>query len=234
MAIRKETTPKGPVTIQPPNLKTVEIPIAGTTGLMINRFSKKAMDKMEADQREGQSAKSRKKRDPKDFEGLYQEAMHISEQGWHGVAASAFRNGMITACKTIGYNMQLAKLALFVVADGVDKADGLPLVRLLEATPEITVQPVRNATGTIDLRARPLYRQWYALIRIQYDADLFTLESVANLLARTGLQVGVGEGRHASRMSAGMGYGCFRLVPPEEWTRLTKSPVKPPEKKKAA
>jgi hypothetical protein len=47
---------------------------------------------------------------------------------------------------------------------------------------------------------------------VVYDADQFTLEDVSNLLARAGMQVGIGEGRPDSKMSAGMGWGTFRIA----------------------
>jgi hypothetical protein len=35
---------------------------------------------------------------------------------------------------------------------------------------------------------------------------------VTNLMQRVGQQVGIGEGRNDSKMSAGMGWGCFTLA----------------------
>jgi hypothetical protein len=52
---------------------------------------------------------------------------------------------------------------------------------------------------------------WEATVRIRFDADLFTITDVANLLRRAGLQVGVGEGRPDSKKSAGMGWGIFDI-----------------------
>jgi len=53
---------------------------------------------------------------------------------------------------------------------------------------------------------------WEAQVRVRYDADQFTLEDLANLLARVGVQVGLGEGRPDSKSSAGMGWGTFMIV----------------------
>jgi hypothetical protein len=52
---------------------------------------------------------------------------------------------------------------------------------------------------------------WEAKLRIRYDADQFSLSDVSNLLARAGMQVGVGEGRPDSKDSAGLGWGLFSL-----------------------
>jgi hypothetical protein len=111
----------------------------------------------------------------------------------------------------VDYKMTLAKLSLFVHADGFDDVSGQPLVRLDVGEPEETVMAVRNATGVVDLRARPMWREWSLTLRVKFDADQFTLSDVANLLSRVGTQVGIGEGRNDSRESAGLGYGCFEI-----------------------
>jgi len=71
---------------------------------------------------------------------------------------------------------------------------------------------VRNATGVADIRVRPMWREWGAHVRVKYDADQFTLTDVTNLMARVGMQVGIGEGRPDSKSSAGLGWGTFELV----------------------
>jgi hypothetical protein len=70
---------------------------------------------------------------------------------------------------------------------------------------------VRNETGVVDLRVRPMWREWEAVVRINFDADQFTLTDITNLLQRVGMQVGLGEGRPDSRKSAGLGWGTFQL-----------------------
>lgn len=200
------------VVIQPPDFRVLEINIRGTTPLVINRFSAKAMEMMREAQEAGASAKSRKKREPKDFDALFEDAKHVSDQGWEGIHAAAFRNGAISACKACGYVMTRMKLALFVQQDGFDRVDGAPLVRLTEGVAEPWTAPTRNATGVIDLRCRPMYRQWAAALKIRYDAGMLTQNDVVNLIARVGLQVGIGEGRPDSKASPGLGLGLFDVV----------------------
>jgi hypothetical protein len=59
---------------------------------------------------------------------------------------------------------------------------------------------------------RPMYFPWSANLRIRFDAGQFTYTDIANLLMRVGEQVGIGEGRHDSKKSGGMGWGTFRIV----------------------
>jgi hypothetical protein len=200
------------VVIQPPDFRLLELQIRGTAPLVINRFSAKAMAMMRETQEAGSTAKSRKKREPKDFDALYEDAKHRSDEGWEGIHAAAFRNASISACRACGYVMTKAKLAIFVQQDGFDVVDGAPLVRISEGVAEPWVAPTRNATGVVDLRCRPMYRQWGAILRLRYDAGMLTQGDVVNLVARVGLQVGIGEGRPDSKASPGLGFGLFEIV----------------------
>ncbi len=86
--------------------------------------------------------------------------------------------------------MSRAKLALFVLADGIDADDGTPLVRITKGEPRYAEHFVRNESGVCDLRPRPLWEAgWEASVRVRFDADQFTLLDVANLLSRAGIQV---------------------------------------------
>lgn len=199
-------------TITPPNFQRLAINIRGTTPLVINRFSAKAMEIMRQTQEAGATAKSRKQREAKDFDALFEGAKHISDAGWEGIHAAAFRNAAISACRACGFKMTHAKLAFMVEQDGFDRVDGAPLVRLTSGEAEQWVAPTRNATGVVDLRCRPLYREWSATLRIRHDAGMLTGDDVVNLIARVGLQVGIGEGRPDSKMSAGLGFGLFEIV----------------------
>lgn len=199
------------VTITPPNIQTIAFNIKGTAPLVQLRFSQKAMHQMMSKMQSTSPSKSKKLREARDFEDDLQQAMHISTDGWVGIPAPAFRNSMISACRVAGFQMTRAKISLFVEGDGLDKVDGVPLVKLDAGKPERLDMAVRNATGVADIRVRPMWRDWGAQVRIRYDGDQFTKSDVTNLLARAGLQVGIGEGRPDSKSSAGMGWGTFRI-----------------------
>lgn len=215
MATAKKAAPDAAeqiVAIQPPDFRIIELQIEGTAPLVINRFSAKAIEQMRATQEAGSTAKSRKTREPKDFEALFENAKHVSEDGWEGFHAAALRNGAISACRACGFKMTHARLAFFVQADGYDRVDGAPLVRLTHGEAEQFIAPTRNATGVVDLRCRPMYRKWGANLRIRYDAGMLTAADVTNLVVRVGLQVGIGEGRPDSKASAGLGFGTYEVV----------------------
>lgn len=209
----KSTQSSEAITISAPNFQIVTFHCRGTAPLVMHRFSKKGelMEKM----KEGGVARSRKKREPRDFDKDYHDAMHISEEGWIGIPAPAFRSAMISACRAAGYVMTRAKLAALVLADGIDVADGTPLVRITKGEPEQHTTYARNETGVVDIRCRPMWRQWECHLRVRFDADMLSARDIANLVMRAGLQVGVLEGRPDSKKSNGQGWGTFEIVTEE-------------------
>lgn len=200
------------ITIKPPNFQTAVFRIVGTAPYVSNKFSQKAQQEMEEKQKAGSTAKKGSVRQPKDFDALYEGSKHVSSEGWAGIPAPAFRNAMISACKVVGFHMTKAKLCVFVEADGFDKDDGTPLVKITKGEPWHHRGYVRLETGVADIRSRAMWNpEWEAEVRITFDADQFTLSDVSNLLMRVGMQVGIGEGRPDSKKSAGMGWGTFKV-----------------------
>lgn len=201
------------VTIAAPNFQTAAFTIEGSAPYVAHKFSQKARLTMMQKQAAGSTARGKKVREARDFEADYQSAMHVSADGWTGIPAPAFRNAMISACRAAGFVMTRAKLSVFVEPDGFDADDGTPLVRITKGEPEVHEGYARNETGVVDIRVRPMWREgWQAVVRVTFDADMLTVTDIANLLARAGLQVGVGEGRPDSKKSAGMGWGTFRIA----------------------
>lgn len=207
----KEVPKQENVVITAPRLRTATFHIVGTAPYCQHRFSQKALEKMKTTQKAGSQARSKKIRDARNFEADYEAAKHISEDGWLGIPAPAIRSAMIDACRMVGFKMTMAKLSVFVEADGIDKVDGMPLIKI-KGDCEMHEGGARNSNGNLDIRVRPLWRKWEADIRIRFDEDQFSLIDVTNLLARAGIQVGIGEGRPNSRMSSGIGWGTFEIA----------------------
>lgn len=195
--------------ISAPNFQVAEYELTGTADYVSNKFSDEARNLMRAKQEAGSQGKKGTKRDPKDFDKACKGAMHCLLDGKPGIPASCFRQAMISACRLVGFKMTLAKLALFVEADGQDATEGAPLVRI-EGPWRRVDSFVRNETGVADIRPRPHWAPgWRVKVRIKYDADLFSELDVFNLLSRVGVQVGIGAGRPDSKESAGQGWGTF-------------------------
>jgi hypothetical protein len=198
------------LTIKAPRLYVASFKIMGEAPYMQNRFSQKSLNTMIDTQKEGSTTRGKKKREPKDFDAAYEGALYRPKAGGYGIPAAAFRLAMIDACRTVGYKMTHAKLAAFVIADDFDEIDGTPLVKLY-GTPRKHTMHARNSDGSTDVRTRPLWEDWHAVVRVRYDADMFNESDITNLMMRVGLQVGVGEGRPYSKNSAGLGFGTFTL-----------------------
>ncbi len=197
------------VVISAPNIQAASVKLVGTSPLMMARFSQKAMLQMSG-KMTGEIKKGSRVREARDFDEDYEQAFHKSMDGWTGIPCSALRAACISACRLVGFQMTRAKLSIFVVQEGLDAVDGLPLFQLY-GTPEQTKMAVRNATGVADLRVRPMWREWHAYATIQFDGDQFALQDVINLLSRAGQQVGLLEGRPDSKSSAGLGFGTFKI-----------------------
>jgi len=235
MAETKEKKAKvSPIYIKPPNMEHIDIPIRGTTPYVQNKFSSRILADIKTKQELGSAAPSGKSgRKPKDFQQEYKERIHRSTEGWEGIPASAFRNAMISACRVSGIAMTKAKLCVFADAHGFDETDGTPLVKITKGKPEYMESTVRLENGVLDIRPRPAWKPgWEAIVPVTYDADQITKESIVNLMARAGLQVGIGEGRHDSKKSAGTGFGTFTIISLTPENTKNESKAKATKKKK--
>lgn len=202
------------VTVAAPNLRIIRVLIRGDTPYVQHKFSKKAIGKMKGAQEAGAKSRGKKVREPRNFAGEVEESTHRTSDGWCGIPAPAFRAAMISACRVAGLVMTRAKLSVFILADGFDAEDGTPLVRITKGEPSPLESAVRLESGVASVVWRPMWGPgWEALVGVRYDADQFDATSVVNLLARAGLQVGVGEGRPDSKRSSGQGWGTFEIVP---------------------
>lgn len=199
------------VTIPGPEFRWAEFRIVGTAPLVIHRFSAKIKNQMKQKMEEGKSASSKKNREAKSTDDAFREAQYVSAEGWGGMHAGSIRNAMISACRLVNFKMTLAKLSIFVEADGWDKEEPqIPLVRIY-GTPVKQEDMARVETGQPYVTVRAAYHKWSAKVRIRWDSQQFQLQDVANLLARVGQQVGLCEGRPDSPNSCGMGWGLFNL-----------------------
>jgi hypothetical protein len=200
------------VSIPAPKFQRAIFEVRGTAPLVIHRFSAKTKLQMKKKQEEGKSASSKKKREPQNTDDLFNESRYISKDGWDGFHAASIRNAMISACRLVSFKMTLAKLSIFVEADGWDKTEPqIPLVRIYgEAVKQEDM--ARVETGQPYVTVRAAYHDWSAKIKIRWDADQFSLDDIANLLCRVGQQVGLCEGRPDSKNSCGMGWGLFEIT----------------------
>ena len=214
------------ITITPANIRTGEIWIKGTAPLVVHKFGEKAKIMIRAKQAAGSTANTKKAKAAKDFDELFNDARHISFEGWDGFPASAIRSACIRACTLVGFKMTMAKMSIFLEADGYDMKEGSPLIRIIGGEPRKLESMVRLASGVCDISVRPQWIEWGARLRFRYDADQFTASDVANLVNRAGIQVGICEGRPSSTNSNGCGWGTWEISTEKEVMKLEKKGAK--------
>ena len=207
------------IQITPPNIQTALFNIEGTAPLVIHRFDEKIKKQFGDKIIEGSKPKGKNKFEPKNLDDICEAAKYIGEtkgKRWEGFNASGVRLAMISACRTANFKMTIAKQSLFVEEDGWDiYVPLIPLVRIIGESKR-TEMIAKTETGVAMLCVRPMYQPWAAKLRIRFDADLFSLSDVTNLLARAGQCVGICEGRPDSKNSGGMGWGTFRITNEKE------------------
>ena len=221
---KQEKEKEGVVSISRPNIKVGRVWVKGMpdTPLVMHKFSQKARLEMKAKQEAGSTALKGKKKQPKNFRELYEGARHVSLEGWDGIPVMSFKNACISACALVGFKKTIAKMCLFFKPEGLDIDGETQLVKIRKAEPQMIESPVKigGIVKTTDIAVRAKYMNWVACLNICYDADMFTERDIGNLLFRAGLQVGIGEGRPLSSTSAGMGWGMFEVVDPDESKKL--------------
>ncbi|HSH84366.1 MAG TPA: hypothetical protein VK979_04320 [Guyparkeria sp.] len=207
------------VEIPRPNLQTAVIGLIGETRLVLHRWSEKARKEM----LDKQMKRASSKKEAKDPEADFRSSLYTSEDGWYGFPASGFKKSAVSACRYIdGLPMTQARGVLRVLHDGAD-SDGIELVKIWGDGPHMREDMVRlgDAKGTADIRYRGEFREWFAVIRVRYNANVISEEQLLNLFALAGLHVGIGEGRPGAPKNT-MDWGTFRLADAKEMKKLIK------------
>src|SRR5262245_63171420 len=81
----KPTEKETVMTITPPRMQRAVFKIVGRSPLMIAKFSSKAMAAIKEKHEAGSQAKSKKKREARDFNADVEAARHVSTEGWDGI-----------------------------------------------------------------------------------------------------------------------------------------------------
>jgi hypothetical protein len=186
------------VILKPINLAQCEVRIVGKTPLIMHQWSEKAKKQM----REKKSGKKTKDRTPTDPVQECEDATYKLSDGDYGFPAVGIKACIREAAhRDIGVPRAMIGKAMFVFADSD------MLVRL--ETPGFIMREdvVRVGMGSADLRYRPEFDQWAMNLRIEYDSDILTADTIANMIERAGFGVGIGEWRPEK----GGDYGRFSV-----------------------
>jgi hypothetical protein len=186
-----------------PGVRTEELSvlIIGTAPLLVHHFSEKMRQKI-LGRHMGEASEGREKKDPiRNFEA----ARYISSEGWDGVPANGLKAGLVDGfSKASGVAQTQARGAVRVKAD--DMPTNLVKLVLPGEPPEIARLPhysnelgrvprcredvVRNESGVVDIRHRPEYWPWGALLRIEFLPAICSERQLLQAIAMSGFKVG--------------------------------------------
>jgi len=180
-----------------------EVPIQGTSPLIVNRWSEKAKEMMLA----AQQTKARPKKDPKDPVANFEASRYRLEDGRDGFPATGFKAAIVHASRLFdGITQVLVKQTVLVIGEGAGQLVPLTYgeITMREDTP-------RNASGVADLRYRAQFWPWSTTLRVRTIGGQFDQESILSLVDAAGIG-GVGEWRPTSPKSATGTFGTFEVV----------------------
>ena len=202
----KSTTVSEPqeqaISLTPIRRKTIYVEVEGITPLIVHRFSEKAKRQMLEDQ---VKTKAKAKRDPQDPDKEFNAARYLMEDGRDGFPAVGFKAAIVGAARLFeGLTMTMLKQSIYVTGEGSDQL--IPIV----GDPRMREDVTRVGMGTANLRYRPEYWPWSAVLPVSFIPTQIDAESVLALVDAAGMG-GVGEWRPSAPKSATGSYGQFRV-----------------------
>lgn len=187
------------------NRETAVIEIHGTAPLIVHAWSEKAR-RMMLDSQMGKKAPKIKKNPEADFN----ESRYLFADGsGDGFPIMAFKAATVKGGgRVFGKAVKMTELRqnFTFLADGFG-IDGAQLARLIGPPPVMREDMVRVGMGTADIRYRAEYRDWSAVLRIQFVPNLIDLGSVVALVDAGGTN-GIGEWRPEKNGS----FGTYEVV----------------------
>lgn len=198
------------VTIELPKKEAIEIIVVGETPYVGSKYA----DETRKNLLMKQSGKNKtKSKDARNIEVEVNGRRHIVNDK-DCIPASAFRSAMIDVAKDKSLaETSGAEILRSVVAVQGDEDDFIPILNGnhndLHPGHEIRDDVVTIGRGQKHIAYRPEYRNWSAKLTIIFIADRLNKIDILNLLARAGMQIGVGDNRK-------IGGGRFYLVGNEQ------------------
>lgn len=168
--------------------ETIQVPIIGTTPLIVHRFSEKAKRQM-LDNMQGK----RTPKQAKDPEAEYLASFYTLKDGRYGFPSVGVKQAMVSATRLFGKDVSMVLVRQTIFVHG-EAAEDQPLVPI-EGDARMREDVVTVGRGGHDLRYRGEFPEWRADVQITYVKASFTRGSVLTLLDAAGLGVGIGEWR---------------------------------------
>lgn len=180
--------------------ETVLVPIVGTSPLILHNWSDKARRQM-LDAMQGRKTPKQ----PKDPQAEYEAAFYRTANGY-GFPASGFKKCMIGGARFYGKDVRMTELRQFVFIQGTFSDKDRQALVEIHGEPKLREDVVTVGRGT-DLRYRPEFPEWSAILKVTYVASSIDRDSVLSLIDAGGMGVGVGEWRPEKNGD----FGTFRI-----------------------
>lgn len=173
--------------------ESMRVPIIGTSPLIVHKFSAKAKQAM-LDAMQGRKGPKENKNPEQDYESCF----YRLPDDRYGFPVLGFKAATVGAARFYGKTLKMTELRQFIFMHGVySTADQQALVPL-EGEPKMREDIVRVGMGT-DLRYRPEFREWSAVLHVTYVKSCLSRDSVLSLIDAGGMGVGIGEWRPEKR-----------------------------------
>lgn len=185
--------------------QTAIVEVKGTAPLIVHAWSQKAKQMM-LDAQQGKKNPKQLKDPQADFESSRYRFADGSGDGFPimGFKAATVKGGGRIFGKAV--KMTELRQTFTFLPDGMGD-DGMQLARLIASEPVMREDMVRVGMGTADIRYRAEYRDWSAILRVQFIPSVIDLGSVVALIDAGGSN-GVGEWRPEKNGS----FGTYEVV----------------------
>lgn len=175
--------------------ETIHVPIIGTSPLIVHNFSTKSKQQM-LDAQQGRKT-PKQVRDP---QAEYEAAFYHLNDGY-GFPVTAFKAATVGAARFYGKDVNMTSLRQFIWMRGeMSDRDAQQLVPII-GEPKMREDVVRlgGPSRSADLRYRPEFREWSAVLKVTFVTSSLSRQSVLSLIDAGGMGIGVGEWRPEKR-----------------------------------
>lgn len=199
MAVAKAASTNNVVEMKQMRLQRIEVPIIGTSPLIMHAWSRKAKEQMLAKQMKRATTGKEAKDPQRDFE----ESIYTDATGLPAFPTIAFKAAAVDAAVAMDFKKTNLRLSFHIDGD---------MVPIVGSAPEPREDMVRVGMGTADIRYRAQFATWGAILPVTVNLAMLSIEQLFNLFDAAGFGVGIGEWRPQRDGQ----FGRFRVANDEE------------------
>lgn len=184
--------------------ETMQVPILGTSPLIMHNWSEKARRQM-LDAMQGRKAP----KEAKDPQAEYEAAFYRTKDGGYGFPVLAFKAATVEASRFYGKSVTKVGLRQTLFFSGEYSESAKQSLVPITGEPVMREDVVKVGMSGRDLRYRPEFAEWSTVLTVTYVKSSLTRESVLSLIDAGGMGTGVGEWRPEKDGD----FGTYRVDP---------------------